>query len=291
MPETPDEWNVLSMINWGTGYFEEKKVPSPRLSIEWILADILKLKRLNLYLQFERPLSGNELEQIREYVKRRARHEPLQYIIGHTDFMNTKIRVNPHVLIPRPETEQLVEIILEKHPDEQALNVLDIGTGSGCIAIALKQERPDWNVYGIDISEKAIATAEDNARLNHMDIAFQVADISKPETVSVAGNALFDVIVSNPPYIYPREKDSLDKEVRDYEPEQALFHTDPKIIYQQIMSYSEQHLKPGGYLYFELHEDWGQEILDLFNSDFWDASLLTDFNKKNRFLRGKFYSK
>ncbi len=147
MPETPDEWNVLSMINWGTGYFEKKGIPSPRLSIEWILADILSLKRLNLYIQFERPLSKDELKRIREYVKRRARHEPLQYIIGYTEFMNAKINVNPDVLIPRPETEQLTELILEEHPGNTGLNVLDIGTGSGCIAIALKMEHPDWNIY------------------------------------------------------------------------------------------------------------------------------------------------
>ena len=130
------------MLEWATGYFRQKEVESPRLSIEWLLAHILDIKRLDLYLSYNRPLSPDELERLRPLVKRRAEHEPLQYITGSTEFLHTRIEVNNSVLIPRPETEQLTENILSAHPNEPPLKVLDVGTGSGCIAIALAFSRP-----------------------------------------------------------------------------------------------------------------------------------------------------
>ena len=159
MSRKVEEWTVLSMLEWGTDFFEEKNIPDPRHSIEWLLAETLDIKRLDLYLKFDRPLSPGELDNLRPMVKRRADHEPLQYIIGYTDFMNARIWVNEEVLIPRIETEQLVEIILDDQQADQELSVLDIGTGSGCIPVALKMERPNWDVFGIDISEGALRKA------------------------------------------------------------------------------------------------------------------------------------
>jgi len=178
-----DLWTVLRMLEWGTDFFKKKQIPDPRHSIEWLLADVLEWKRLALYLAYERPLSPAELEKLRPMIKRRAAHEPLQYIIGHTDFMGCRIDVNPSVLIPRIETEQLVETLLEKtqqRHDEQ-LNLLDVGTGSGCIPLAIKQAIPGWNCFGSDISADALELAKMNAELNNLDVTFFEADLFRLE--------------------------------------------------------------------------------------------------------------
>ena len=291
MPKVPDEWNVLSMLEWGTEYFREKGISSPRLSIEWLLADVLDVKRLDLYLQYDRPLSSTELDRIKSGILRRARHEPLQYIVGHTDFMNARITVTPDVLIPRPETEQLIEIILEQNNPGEKKRALDIGTGSGCIPIALKMERPSWDVYGLDISMSALDIARANAERNHVVVTFFQKDIQDYENLPESDHGLFDLIVSNPPYITPEEKETLDKEVRDFEPEQALFHTDIFSIFRDIISFAENHLKPGGILYLEINESYGSPLTELFDRHGWEVDLKQDYGNKDRFIiahRGSF---
>jgi release factor glutamine methyltransferase len=284
MPKVPDEWNVLSMLEWGTDYFREKGISSPRLSIEWLLADVLDIKRLDLYLQYDRPLSPAELERIKSGILRRARHEPLQYIVGHTDFMNARINVTPDVLIPRPETEQLIEIILEQNKPGEKKRALDIGTGSGCIPIALKMERPSWDVYGFDISMNALDIARANAEHNHVAISFFQKDVQDHEDVPESDLGMFDLIISNPPYITPEEKETIDKEVRDFEPGQALFHTDIFSIYRDIISFAENHLIPGGVLYLEINEAYGSQLIDLFDRQGWQVDLKQDYGNKDRFI-------
>lgn len=280
-----EEWTVLSMLEWGTDFFESKKIPDPRHSIEWLLAETLGIKRLDLYLKYDRPLSPQELDTLRPLVKRRAKHEPLQYIVGFTDFMNARISVNEHVLIPRIETEQLVELILDEHSSDKNLSVLDIGTGSGCIPIALKMERPKWNLSGIDISEKALEVAQKNARENEVEITFTEGDILTPETISPTNT--LDLIVSNPPYITPDEQDILEPQVKDYEPSEALFFDDLEKMYQSIIDFADQNLSTNGYLYLELHENYGDEILTLFDQNTWSAELRNDYDKKPRFIIAK----
>lgn len=284
MARVPEEWNVLSMLEWGTEYFKEKGISNPRLSIEWLLADVLKVKRLDLYLQFDRPLSSDELQAVKKGILRRARYEPLQYIVGHTDFMNARILVSPEVLIPRPETEQLVEIILEQHSAQHKKRVLDIGTGSGCISIALKMERPSWSIFGIDISPKALEIARQNAAINQVDLQLIAGDIHKPKSIALQKEPPFDIIVSNPPYITPIEKKSLDREVREYEPEQALFHENILALYKDIQNYASTHLKPSGYLYLEINENFGQEIKEVLSIKNWHTYLKQDYSGKDRFI-------
>ncbi len=272
------------MLEWATDYFKEHEVPEPRLSIEWLLAYTLDVQRLDLYLQYDRPLSKEERNTLRPLVKRRSQHEPLQYITGSTDFMHAVIEVNDSVLIPRIETEQMVEIILENH-DQEKLKVLDVGTGSGCIPIALKMERPDWEITGIDISEKALETARENAERNDVEIGFIQDDLHAPEKVHDYGP--FDLIISNPPYVQTEEKSILASQVRDYEPKQALFVENMEALYLDLLSMAEDHLKDGGHLYFETHEHHTESLLELFDDAKWDAHMKKDYSKKPRFLIGR----
>lgn len=270
------------MLEWATEFFKKKNIPDPRHSIEWLLAETLAVKRLDLYLKFDRPLSPDELDTLRPLVKRRAQHEPLQYIVGFTDFMNARITVNENVLIPRIETEQLVEIILERHPAGEKLSVLDIGTGSGCIPISLKMERPQWELAGIDISDEALEVAQENAEQNEVEVSFIKGDILSPDTIKQKSSP--DIIVSNPPYITPAEKDSLEPQVRNYEPSEALFFDDIEKMYESVINFSHQSLSKEGFLYLELHENYSKEILDLFDPDSWSADIEKDYDNKPRFI-------
>lgn len=270
------------MLEWATDFFKKKGIPDPRHSIEWLLAETLNIKRLDLYLKFDRPLSDSELDTLRPLVKRRAKHEPLQYIVGYTDFMNARISVNEHVLIPRIETEQLVEIILADHSGQEKQTALDIGTGSGCIPIALKMERHEWKVAGIDISTEALKMAQQNAAQNEVEVSFAEGDILSPETVSV--ESLWDIIVSNPPYITLDEKDLLEPQVREYEPSAALFSDDLEKMYGSIIRFANKNLSNDGTLYLELHEHYSEEILALFAQDSWNARIEKDYDKKPRFI-------
>jgi len=289
MSDQPREWTVLSMLKWATDYFEEHNVPGPRMSIEWLLAHVLEIKRLDLYLKYDRPLASHELDALRPLVKRRARHEPLQYITGSTDFMNAEIQVEPGVLIPRIETEHLVEIVLDDHPATEfpVRQVLDIGTGSGCIPVALKMERPGWSLTGVDISQDALRIARLNAGHNEVEIALQRADIRQWKQEQPGSGPSFDIVISNPPYILPEERDSLEAQVRDYEPEQALFCDDLPALYGDIIAFCEARLKPQGLLYLECHELHTGEILGLFNPDRWEARVLHDYGQKERFISAR----
>lgn len=279
-------WNVLSILEWGADYFEKHSVPSPRLSIEWLLADILDLKRLDLYLAYDRPLSPDELDKLRPLVKRRARHEPLQYITGHSDFLNNRFIVSPDVLIPRMETEQLTELILDDHASGRQLSILDIGTGSGCIAISLKNERAAWKVHAIDSSKKALAVAAENAKHQHADIHFKAVDISQNSGRLLPDHSL-NLIVSNPPYILPDERNDLEKQVKNYEPSEALFCNSIEDIYQKIIDHSDNLLKKSGQLYLEINAAYSETILTFFDDRTWTCDLLEDYNGQPRFIKAR----
>ena len=163
---------VLEAINKSTGYLKDKGIESPRINAELLLSHILKCKRLNLYLSFDRPLTDEETDEYRELLKRRSKFEPLQYIVGSVEFFGLDFEINPKVLIPRPETELLVETIIDSLKEKESLTVLDIGTGSGNIAVALAKNLPDVRVKAIDISSDALKLAEKNSELS------QIADSS-----------------------------------------------------------------------------------------------------------------
>jgi release factor glutamine methyltransferase len=269
------------MIRWATDYFQERGVPSPRLSIEWLLAERLGVKRLMLYVMHDRPLGAAELDTLRDWVKRRARHEPLQHITGRTDFMNAVIHVNRDVLIPRPETEELVERILQEAPGGGRRRVIDLGTGSGCIAIALKMARPEWEVAGVDLSEPALVMARRNALTNGVAIDWIQADFTQEGSLP---DGPYDLVVSNPPYIRPEEKADMERQVKDFEPELALFHPDPATMYSQLASWAARHLAPEGAFWAELNEgiDPAGAMEPLPDIGF---RIMPDSAGKNRFLK------
>jgi release factor glutamine methyltransferase len=249
--------------------------------MEWLLSDALGLKRLDLYVQFDRPLSTSELDRLRPWVKRRAAHEPLQYITGKADFHKIKVMVDRSVLIPRPETEELVELILEANPPGTVRRVLDIGTGSGCIAIALKAARPEWTLHAVDVSPEALATAQRNAAMNGVEIGVGLADFLTGDGMP---EGPFDLIVSNPPYIHKEEAEQMDRQVLDYEPHLALFceHTDQ--VYGRLASYAREAMHPQGALWVELNE--GRSGFESGGyPDGMEGATRTDSAGKTRFLR------
>lgn len=276
-------WTILSMLEWGTDYFREKGVPNPRLSIEWLLADLLQTKRLDIYLQFGRPLSPAELDKIRPMIKRRALHEPLQYITGSTDFMGLEFRVTPDVLIPRGETEQLVELLAGRFGPEasEPLHLLDIGTGSGCIPVSLKKKFPAWTCAGLDISVKALALAKENARLNGTEVDFYHCDINHLESHPELSKPSWEIVISNPPYITGPEKKEMEKEVTDYEPADALFHNDPLSLYSRIIGFAAAR---NSALFLECNDKFAADILKLSEAHFSKPKLLEDLDGNSRFV-------
>lgn len=280
-PEQAGEWTVVRMLAWATDFFRQKNVPSPRMSMEWLLAHVLEVRRLDLYLQYDRPLTASERDRLRPLVRRRAAHEPLQYITGCTDFYNLTLRVAPGVLIPRPETEQMVERMLRDHPANGPWHLLDVGTGSGCIALASKKERSKWQVTAIDNSPVALRLARRNARDNQLDIRFVEADLSSWEPPDKQ-----HIILSNPPYIPNEEMSVLPQEVAGYEPAEALTAPDIMLVYRNLLRLCRNHLQPGGRFYFEINESHGTTLLPLCDTPPFSCRLVRDYSGKDRFLEG-----
>lgn len=207
---------LLDVLNASTDYLNKHHVPSPKLQAELLLAHLLNLPRLHLYLQFDRPMTAAELDQLRPWLKRRAAREPLQYILGSVNFYGTTLAVSPAALIPRPETESLVEIVLQTLPSNQPLTILDVGTGSGAIALVLAQALPQARVIGLDASPEALALAEQNrARLGLPNVSFHLSNLLDPWTEPA------DWIVANLPYLTDAEMAELQPEVA-HEPPLAL---------------------------------------------------------------------
>ena len=219
----------------------------------WMLGEILGCGPARLMAYPEREATPQQAEAFAAMLARRLRREPLQYILGYTDFYGLRLRLTPAVLIPRPETEQVVEAALGVLEGRSEPRVLDVGTGSGCIALALKHERPDADVYACDLSPDALDVARTNAEAHHLAVTFFQADVLALDfTDSIP--APFDLIVSNPPYVADDEAEGLAPEVRDYEPHHALFAgSDPLRFYRAIVSHAEGLLTPCGLLVFETH--------------------------------------
>lgn len=230
-------------------------------------------------------VSESELLKFNFAVKDLKAGKPIQYILGEADFYGLKLKVNEHVLIPRQETEELVHLIIKENKGN--INILDIGTGSGCIAIALKKNLPDASLNALDVSEKALHVAKENAKKNKVDIHFIHQDILNAEGFSSEDK--FDVIVSNPPYVRHLEKVEMHKNVLDYEPHTALFVEDdnPLLFYEAIAKFALKYLKTEGKIYFEINEYLAEETKELLQKKgFRNLLLIKDMNDKKRILRG-----
>ena len=254
----------------------------------WVFENKAGLKRSDILKDPELILDIDTIEKLNYSLQRLLQHEPVQYILGETWFCNLKLKVNSHVLIPRPETEELVDWIIEdnkKENNEKHLSIADIGTGSGCIAIVLKKKLSAAHVTAIDVSKGALITAKENAIDNEVKIDFiQLDFLDEPTWESLNS---FDIIVSNPPYIPVNEKEKLHKNVTLFEPHTALFVPDhsPLLFYEKIALFAKEHLKEDGIVYAETHEEFANAAARVFSKQFQQVTLKQDILGKNRMIK------
>ena len=236
-------------------------------------------------------LSDIQKEHLSACVNRISHGEPVQYVLGQTFFCGLDLKVAPGVLIPRPETEELVRMIASDHEWLQKLRILDIGTGSGCIALALKQLLPNAEVTGWDISTEALAVAQENAKRTGLDVTSEQRDIFHQPMSDTTSEEQFDIIVSNPPYVCHSEAAQMEQNVLDHEPHTALFvpDDDPLLFYRAITSFATAALKPGGRIYFEINRRFPGEVSDLLKtSGFTDIKTYDDQFANPRFVSARY---
>ncbi len=275
-------WTVSDIINWATGYFSEKKIESPRLTIELLLCDILNLSRLDLYLNYDAPLKPLELRTLKAHIKRLLSGEPIQYILGWAQFLNYKILLNKKVFIPRPETEQLTNLILStlKARRESVRKILDIGCGSGAISIALADFFRNAQVLAIDSDLNAIEQTKENACLNKVTnvIAF------KMNILDQFPKDKFDIIVSNPPYISKDEYEELSPQVKK-EPKAALTdYSDGFTFYRRFAQIFQNLLNECGSFFLEVGWNQAEYVSNLFSTSGYHLYAKEDYNAFKRFI-------
>ncbi len=287
---TVSNYRVIDLLKLSTDYLEKKGIENPRLNVELLLGHVLKLNRVQLYLNFERPLSSSELDLFRQFLRRRAGHEPIQYILEEAEFYSLKLKVNRHTLIPRPETELLVDVVIEqckkKFDQKKAIEILDIGTGSGNISIALAKNVDRTRIIAIDIQDEALTIAKQNAEFHKVSdkIKFIKQDIFAENTALVGK---FHIIVSNPPYISKEEFAALPKEVKDFEPYVALDGGNEGLIfYRKLAEISKQLLSSDGLIAIEIGAFQADKVHQLFSGTelFQRIQILKDLNDLPRVL-------
>ncbi len=264
----------------------EAGVEGARRTAEWMLEDATGATRTSLYAHPDVVVEPAEASLVERYVTRRATGEPVQYVLGHTDFYGLRISVTPDVLIPRPETEEVVEDALRRVGP--APWVLDIGTGSGAIACAVKHERPAAEVFAVDVSSAALEVAVGNATQHGLDITFIEADALRPAFADEVPPT-FDLVISNPPYVPDAEREGLQLEV-GFEPETALFvpDGDPLVFYRALAGHALRLLRPGGWLVAETHADHGQAVAALWeDAGLIEVEILPDLSGRDRIAVGR----
>lgn len=256
-------WTRQALFSAVVTVLETAGIPEARRNAEWLLGSVLGVQRAGLYAYPERPVPPEAVTRLRALVERRRRREPLQYVLGEADFFGLTLRVTPDVLIPRPETEEVVEAALGCLGGRHAPRVLDAGTGSGCIALAIRSVRRDARVFACDVSPAALGVARENARRLGQEVTFFEADILSPDFAAQVPADL-DLLVANPPYVPPEEAATLLPEVVAYEPHRALFtDDDPLQFYRALVRAARQVVRPGGYVVFETHAEHGDDVCRL----------------------------
>lgn len=284
--EKKQVWRIIDLIEWGEDYFKQHKFDSPKQEIEWLLCDLLDHKRVDLYINFEQKVPNDKLALLKKWIKKRLKRMPLQYITGVTEFYGNKYFLNDDVLIPRPETERLVDISLEcinklSHP-----RILEVGTGSGCISISIALMRGDAKILSIDISQNALNKAQENSDYHKTNnVKFLNLDFLKE-----IPSERFDIIVSNPPYIPLEEMKNIMIDVKEYEPEIALTDfNDGLVFYDRFADLGSKLLKKEGWMVLEVGiDDHPEKVTKLFKSKgYSNIELVSDYNKDKRVLKVK----
>ncbi len=288
----PETWTILKLLKWATAYFESHHIEQPRAASEILLAHTLSVGRVDLYTQYDRPLELKELGVFKEFIQRRIQKEPVAYIVGQKGFWSLDLEVTPDVLIPRPETEVLVETALSIVPPEplpKPLSILDLGTGSGAIVLALASERAGHRFYGVDCSNKALAVAQNNARRHGVEGAITFLQGNWFEAVEDRRRH-FDLIVSNPPYIPNPDFEMLPLEISQYEPRQALDGgPDGLNAIRHIVEQAPAYMTPGGWLLFEIGYNQRASVERLMRASgaYTDFFVIKDYSGFDRVVRAR----
>ncbi len=261
---------VLEAINKSTDYFQKKNIDSPRTNAELLLADILKCKRLDLYLMFDRPLDKDQVDQYREFIARRGSREPLQYIVGKVEFYGLTFHVDKNVLIPRQETEILIESVLNDYKGQHGLKILDIGTGSGNIPVCLVKFL-NAEIISIDTSKDALLVAEKNVKYNAVESLVTLRQQNAFELNKQILNFEIDLVVSNPPYVSAEEYKGLQDEITGYEPEMAVTdNSDGYTFYESISATASGLLKESGRIYYEVGQGQAEKVRAILEANGFD---------------------
>ncbi|ABI69685.1 peptide chain release factor N(5)-glutamine methyltransferase [Syntrophomonas wolfei] len=277
------QWLIKELMDWTTRFFADRGLEEPRLEAEVLLAHVLLQNRVYLYTHFDKPVNQEERQQYREVIKRRIKGEPLAYIVGHKEFMSLEFKLNQAVLIPRPETELLVEEALEIAEGKEGLRICDVGTGSGAIAVSLAFYVPTAQVYATDISADALEKARENATRHGVAITFYQGDLLFP----LLNEEPFDIIVANLPYIGSKEFILLDSGVKDYEPALALLAPgDGLDLYRRLLPQAAALLAPEGCLLLEIGHEQGSRAREMMQG--WgETEIIKDLAGRDRLLKSR----
>lgn len=277
------DWNIKDILEWTTRYFADRGIQEPRLEADLLLAHALQKNRVFLYANYDIPLNQEERDKYKQLIIRRANQEPLAYITGQKEFMSLLFKVNPHVLIPRPETELLVETALELARKNSFTRIIDVGTGSGCIAVSLAFYLPEAKIDAIDISTEALEVARENALNNGVNVQFTNGNLLQ----TCSGQDKYDLIAANLPYVADCAYQKLESGIRNYEPPKALVAgKDGMDLYRTLVPQSYELLKCGGYLLFEFSPEQAETALEI-TSCFNQVKIHKDLTGKSRLLEAR----
>lgn len=277
------KWTIKSLLEWTLGYFNQHKLPQARLEAEVLLARVLNVDRVYLYAHYFRPVDSQERQIFKEFIKRRISGEPCAYITGTREFMSLSFNVTRAVLIPRPETELLVETALETVRQLEEPRICDVGTGSGVVALSLLHYCPRARVMAGDISEEALQVARKNAHLFSLEVDFRSGSLLEP----FSQENQFDLIVANLPYITDEEYQDLPYGVRQFEPRSALLASgDGLDLYRLLIPQAISLLKPGGHLMFEIGAGQGRAAREMV-CEFAEASIIKDLSSRDRIIKAR----
>lgn len=284
-----NDWTILKLIEWTADFFAKHGVPNPRLDAELLLAHVLNKKRIELYLTFDHIVKEGDLATFKGYIQRRTRREPLQYIVGTQDFCGVPIKVAPAVLIPRPETELLVEQVLKLIVASSGdPTILDLCTGSGCIIAALAGKLPNAHFTGVDISDAALEVARQNTERRKERVELLCGNLFEPlRSNDFTISRSYELIVSNPPYVAESEWPSLQPEIRDFEPKEALVAgNDSLAIIKEIINNAYNFLKPDGWLVMEIGDGQAGAVKELIaNTEHYnEAAFVKDYGGIERIV-------